>query len=278
MIGQHPDLAGLPELKLFCCETIGELEASLPRFWIDRGVMHRSPGLVRAIAELEFGGQTTQSLSAARGWLRAREDWSGSDVLDVLLERLSPRVAVEKSPDNILSDAGLNRMAAAYPRARYLHLTRHPVTTQRSMQEHRQRTVPSHPQGDEPMSGIGSWYEIHRRILLFAAGLPSRSYFRVRAEDVLNDTHSQLRAIIAWLGVRADSDAIEAMQHPEASPFACLGPAASGVAGGNDPRFLSDPIPHRVEIPSQLRRPPGWAADPSAWKMVTDLANQLGYA
>ena len=72
MIGQHPDLAGLPELKLFCCETIRELEASLPRYWMERGVTHRSPGLVRALAEVEFGGQTSDSLSAARAWLRER--------------------------------------------------------------------------------------------------------------------------------------------------------------------------------------------------------------
>ena len=62
MIGQHPDLAGFPELKLFCCETMGELEDSLPRYWLERGVTHRSPGLVRAVAEFEFGGQTLESL------------------------------------------------------------------------------------------------------------------------------------------------------------------------------------------------------------------------
>jgi hypothetical protein len=203
MIGQHPDLAGLPELKLFGCRAIGELEASLPQFLIDRGVTHRSPGLVRALAEFEFGGQTAQSLAAARAWLQDRLDWPGSDVLDVLLERLSRRIAVEKSPDNLLTDTGLAGMAAAYPRARYLHLTRHPVTTQRSIQGHLNRTIPSYRQNGEPMSGIGSWYDIHRRILLFAANLPADHYLRVRAEDVLNDTESQLHAITAWLGIRS---------------------------------------------------------------------------
>ena len=277
MIGQHPDLAGLPELKLFCCETIRELEASLPRYWMERGVTHRSPGLVRALAEVEFGGQTSDSLSAARAWLRERLDWSGADVLDVLLMRLRPRVAVEKSPDNILDDVGLKRMDAAYPKARYLHLTRHPVTTQRSVQEHRNRTIPTHPLDGEPMSGIGSWYDVHRRILHFAAGLPAERYLRVRAESILNDTTSQLYAIAVWLGIRADDDAIEAMRHPETSPFARFGPAASGVAGGNDPGFLHDPIPRRVEIPCTLEPPEGWVADSSIWKMVADLANRLGY-
>ena len=39
MIGQHPALCGLPELKLFASPTIGEMEASLPRFWIERGAL-----------------------------------------------------------------------------------------------------------------------------------------------------------------------------------------------------------------------------------------------
>ena len=278
MIGQHPDLAGLPELKLFCCPTIGELEASLPRFWIERGITHRSPGLVRALAEFEFGDQTPQSLSAARAWLQSRLHWSGLDVLDVLLARLSPRIAVEKSPENVLSDAALMRMASAYTNARYLHLTRHPVTTQRSMQEHWNRIMPGHALNGEPMSGIGSWYETHGRILDFAAKLPPDRYMRVRAEDVLDETESQLRAIAAWLGLRADDGAIQAMKHPEASPFARSGPADSGVVGGHDPSFLRDPIPHRVEIPRTLDPPRGWAAQPSVWPMVVDLANRLGYA
>jgi len=126
MIGQHPDLAGLPELKLFCYRSIGELEASLPVYWSERGFTHRSPGLVRALAQYEFGGQTPKRLAAARNWLKERAEWSGADVLDVLLDRLSPRAAVEKSPETVNDQAALKRLAKAYPNARYLHLARHP--------------------------------------------------------------------------------------------------------------------------------------------------------
>jgi len=277
MIGQHPDLAGLPELKLFAYPTIGELQASLPRYWIERGVTHRSPGLLRALAEFEFGGQTLESLSAAREWINERLLWSGAAVFDFLLERVSPRIAVEKSPENVNTDDTLERVSSAYARARYLHLTRHPVTTQRSMQEHLSRTVPAHPQDGEPMAGIAAWYETHRRILHFAADLPADRYTRVRAEDVLNDSLPQLRAIAAWLRVRTDDSAIEAMKHPEASPFAKPGPLDSGAVGGGDPSFLRDPIPHRVHVPGTLDPPTGWAAGASVWKMVVALANRLGY-
>src|SRR5262249_6588588 len=80
MIGQHPQCASLPELKLFAYPTIGELEASLPRYWSDQGITHRSPGLVRAIAQFKFGGQSPDSLQSARAWLGERSDWPGSRV------------------------------------------------------------------------------------------------------------------------------------------------------------------------------------------------------
>lgn len=274
MIGRHPELAGLPELKLFCCETVGELEAALPKYWRDRGVTHRSPGLVRALAELEFGGQSPEALLAARAWLRDRPHWTGAEVMDFLQERLKPRIAVEKSPDNLSTDASVERMAAAYPRARYLHLTRHPVTTQRSMRAYLKQTLPEYPQDGEPMNSIGSWYEIQRRILRFTAELPGDRYLRVRAEDVLNDGPARLENIARWLGVRTDAEAIEGMRHPEKSPFASPGTEASG---GNDPGFLRDPVPRRVEMPATLEAPEGWAAEAGVWEMVVGLANRLGY-
>jgi hypothetical protein len=277
MIGQHPDLAGLPELKLFACRTIGEMDASLPRYWIERGITHRSPGLVRALAQFEFGGQTAEDLASAQAWLKARSHWSGAQVLDILLARLAPRVAVEKSPENAVGAAALRRLKSAYPKARYLHLTRHPVTTQSSMVQHRNRTVPSHPLEGEPMTGIAAWLDVHARILRFTASLPKDRILRVRAEDVLNSPGPHLRAIAEWLGVRADHHAIEPMRHPEASPFARPGPAGSGILGGHDPNFLRDPIPRRVELPPTIEQPSGWQGEASLWRMAVELARHLGY-
>lgn len=277
MLGQHPDLVGLPELKLFAYPAVGEMEQSLPRFWIERGVTHRSPGLVRALAEFIFEGQTTMSLNLARAWLQERSHWSGADVLDILMKRLSPRICVEKSPENVETDAALERVAGAYPNARYLHLTRHPVSTQRSIEQHLTQLFPGHSQLDQPMSGIASWFQAHRRILQFASALPNERYLRMKAEDILNNMHSQLGAIAGWLEIREDAAAIHAMTHPEMSPFAGFGPAGSGVTGGNDPSFLRDPIPHAVEVPPTVEEPPGWSESPAIWQMVVDLANRLGY-
>jgi Sulfotransferase family len=277
MIGQHPNLAGMPELKLFCCRTIGELAATLPRYWIERGKTHRSPGLVRALAEIEFGGQETDALAAAQAWLSGRAAWSGADVLDFLMSRLHPRVAVEKSPENVESDASLQRLANAYPAARFLHLTRHPVATQRSMERHKQSFAPRVASYGEPMASILNWSQVHQRILRFCAGLPESRHLRTRAEDVINDPDAELPRIVNWLGVSASASAHEAMKHPERSPFARPGPSDSGVSGGNDPGFLADPGLRTVELPRSLDPPPCWNLDVSVWRAVADLARTLGY-
>jgi Sulfotransferase family len=277
MIGRHPELVDVPELKLFAYPTLGELEDSLPRFWIERGLTHRSPGLVRAVAEFMFSGQTLTSLAMARVWLSARRQWSGADVFDVLMERTHPRCCIEKSPEHVDSDETLARLAAAYPRARYLHLTRHPVTTQQSMARHMARIAGRTGSDDQPMAGIQAWFTTHARILQFADGLPGSRCLRIRSEDVLNDRGSTLREIASWLGLRADDSAIGAMTNPGASPFARFGPQASGVAGGNDPDFLNDPVPHPVELPRTVDPPSGWSGEEELWSVVRRLGAELGY-
>jgi hypothetical protein len=277
MIGQHPELAGLPELKLFAYDTIGELEASLPSYWAVRGFTHRSPGLVRAVAQLAFGNQSVDGFSCAREWLRERAHWSGADVCDFLLGRLKPRAGVEKSPENVESEDALARLGAAYPRARYLHLTRHPVTTQRSLEEHLRRTVPEFSVPGQPMSGMAYWTETNLRILSFTALRPRYASLRVRAEDVLNDSDTQLRRIAGWLGIRDDDSALEAMRHPEASRFARPGISGSGIIGGFDPDFLRNPVLRSVTVPTRLERPSAWTGHSVLWDTTVDLAAQLGY-
>src|SRR6185437_9129938 len=202
--------------KLFAAPTIGEMEASLPRFWIERGVTHRSPGLVRALAEYFFGGQDIAGLAAAREWLAARRDWPGEAVLDVLLAELKPRLAIEKSPENAASDEALARLAHAYPDARYIHLTRDPAATQRSMQAHWERVMPEHPLEGQPMLGFAAWVDVNRRILDFIAPLPASRVLHLRAEDVLDGTPAGMRDMVSWLGLDGAPAAIEAMTHPEA--------------------------------------------------------------
>jgi Sulfotransferase family len=277
MIGQNPQLVGLPELKLFSYRTVGELEASLPATWRGRGVTHRSPGLVRAVAEFLFGDQSAGSVTSARAWLKERVHWSGADVLDVLQAHIWPRAAVEKSPENVATPAAFRRLSAAYPRARYVHLTRHPASTLCSMLKHWRRTMREEPPEGLQVMCVASWLDINRRILRYGASLHGDRYLRIRAEDILNDPVAQLRLIARTMGVRADDDAVAAMSHPESSPFARFGPRCTGVTGGSDPGFLRSPMPRRAMLPHSLDQPAAWTGDPGLWLSAARLAAELGY-
>src|SRR5437763_8681198 len=61
ILGQHPQLYGLPELHLFSAETVGA--------WLEQ-CSHESydmdHGLVRAVAEICFGAQNDQTIGKAR--------------------------------------------------------------------------------------------------------------------------------------------------------------------------------------------------------------------
>ncbi|HEY2110762.1 MAG TPA: sulfotransferase, partial [Dongiaceae bacterium] len=230
------------------------------------------------LAEYLFGGQNAEALVAARAWLAERRDWPGEAVLDILLARLSPRLAVEKSPENAAGDEALARLADAYPEARYIHLTREPAATQRSMQAHWERVMPGHPLEGQPMLGFAAWVDVNRRILGFTERLPRGRVLRLRAEDILDGNPGRLRAVASWLGLSRAPTALAAMSHPETSPFACPGPKDSGIIGGFDPGFLEAPVMRKLPPPPTLRLPEGWSGHEALWQMVEDLAERLGYA
>src|SRR5580704_9570319 len=124
-IGQHPQLNAFPELGLFRRPTVKALLTDPPA---GQGIpaLARLGGLMRAVAEHEFGEQSPEAILEGYHWLRRHRRWTGADLYDHLLGRISPRIGVEKTPDNSTNDWNLRRMATTYPRARFIHLTRHP--------------------------------------------------------------------------------------------------------------------------------------------------------
>jgi hypothetical protein len=214
MIGQHPQLFAFPELKLFAHRTLGELEASLPRSARERRIRHRSPGLVRAVAELEFGGQDDEALERALRWLRVRGSWTGIEALDFLMERLWPLTAIEKSPETVVEEGALERIAAAYPRARFIHLVRHPVATVLSMSAHLAARLPDYDAAAYGEQCVEAWLASHERISTFAQHSGAKPLITVRAEELLQDPRTHLGRIARSLGLRADVASINAMVHP----------------------------------------------------------------
>jgi Sulfotransferase family len=275
MLGQHPALCVFPELALFRKERVGELLVDPPG-WPGLPTRKRLAGVYRALAELHDGTQTPETVAAAARWVDARPSWHVADLLDHLLGLAVPRTGLEKSPESSSRPEYLARLDAAYPRARYLHLTRHPVTTATSMHAvwSGERYWKVEPELFHHFC-LGVWYHQHARILEFTGRLPPGRTVRIRSEDVLNDPAGTLPQLCRALGLDAGPDAVEAMLHPERSPYARTGP--EGAAGGWDPSFMNDPKLRQVELPASLDLPTGWIVDPPLELACRELATKLGY-
>jgi len=286
MIGQHPDLYGVPELNLFQCETVEEFntgetpdgEKKSP-FW--KSMRH---GLLRTIAEIYAGEQTNESVRMAERWLRSRELLTAGEIFAELARAAAPRRIVEKSPGVLRHRAYLDRMLDAFPDAQFIHLVRHPV-----------------PQGESVLKakgGIGvlmalnsidqtgpvatlepqiAWYDAQVQILRFLDELPDEQFVTLRGEDLMNDLDGTLGELCRWLEVSDAPEAIEAMKHPEASPYSCMGPSNAPL--GNDVNFLKSPSLRegKVSVPP-LDVALSWRKDGGRLHpRVQALARDLGY-
>ncbi|MBK1649994.1 sulfotransferase family protein [Rhabdochromatium marinum] len=239
MLGEHPELYGFPELHVFAVRTV----TALLEREAGKGNYSGPPGLLRALAQLHEGRQTTGGILRAGLWLNARRDWTIKALLDDLLAKVAPRIGIEKSPVNCMNMAFLANVQRCYPRARYVHLTRHPVATRASMQSffHQAKTLRARGAGGTTLGfdHLLLWYRMHRNILEFTAPMPDSQVLRIKGEQLLSEPDRYLPQIAEWLGVRTDASAIAAMKHPERSPYACIGP--SPARGGNDSKFMHNP-------------------------------------
>lgn len=270
MLGQHPDLYGMPELNLFVGETVGAVVEIL------KAVRPRSlDGLYRAVAEIEMGGQDGAAVEAAMGWLRERGAWPAKRLLDHLGEAVAPRRWIDKSPSTVINEQALKNALRFHPEAHFLHLTRHPRPTCESIHAITAKTARLPAAGRNEPEQL--WQRINGNILRFACELAPGQYMHVRGEDILGDPRRFLGQICEWLDIRRDGAAIEAMLHPEDSPYAFIGPAAAPF--GNDPNFLRDPCFRQRPIPpARLDGPLSWRGDGSVFEDRTAwLARRLGY-
>lgn len=293
MLGQHPQLYGLPEIHLFGAETVAEFlqqchDASYPM----------ADGLVRAVAQLFFGRQTDDTIARARGWLARRAHFSSGLLFEALGKRVYPLALVEKSPSLVYNVEHLRRVWSMFPNARFIHLLRHPIGQGISVLryiEERAKHGPMAPthwllhlasypyQFDGEDDGVRElpdpqrgWYALNTNICEFLSALPGESWTRVRGEDVLREPERFLSIIAEWLGVRRGAQALEEMKHPERSPYARYGPRSAPY--GNDRLFLDNPglRPERAATPT-LADPVPWSTTRVLHPRVVAMARELGY-
>ncbi len=283
MLGRHPQMYGFPELNLFIAATVGDLlhVEELQQRHSGQPVAWYTAGLVRALAELEFGGQTAAAYARAAGWLRDRRHWTTHRVFDHLLGRIQPRIGVDKSPNTALSPLFIERARECYPQARFLHLTRHPATTQQSLVGCSRllpgpRKAPSRNPRELANHAARLWCYFQQVILGFTHHLPPGQAMRVRGEDLLREPDAHLARIAGWLGLDTDFAAVEAMKHPEHSPYAGRGPGTYWAE--NDPMFLAHPRLRPVPPPPPLQVLSERGLDPEVLREVLELAVGMGYS
>lgn len=242
MLGQHPQLYGFPELNLFVADTVDDL-LQLASSWPERGNSYLT-GLLRSIAELEFAGQSERTLRLARDWLSSRGSWSTKQTFDFLTGRVAPRIGIDKSPRTCLAVRNLERALTCYPRARLIHLTRHPLSTLRSMQANHLRsssTLSSSPESVLLFEYYAElWTRAQRLILSVVQQAGPLQAYHVRAEDLIAESNGAWPAMLDWLGIDSSPVVVQALRRPELSPYAR--PAPLGMEGDGDNGFMQAPV------------------------------------
>lgn len=272
MLGQHPDMYGVPELNLFIDENLGDLVAKHNRFKPD--AIH---GLVRVLAQLHEGAQSESSAAHAHEWIREHSGWSTARVLAHIVESVQPRIVVDKSPRTVMQQEYMERIHRMYPNANYLHLTRHP----RSMGNSLITIVERNTEWDgvakaDHIEPERIWNRAHGKIITFTDSLPEGQSMRIKGEDLLSYPDTYLPQIAEWLDIRTDKDAIASMYHPEESPYSKIGPPNAKY--GNDPNFLEQPQLRsgkikEASLEGELEWAPGSVFQPD----TVVLAKKLGY-
>jgi hypothetical protein len=282
MIGQHPQLYGFPELNLFSADILKHMWIRVSSDVGDDGT--RRNGLLRAVAQIYGGGQTNETIEMAIHWAAARQEWNTGKVYQELAAKIHPLVSVDKSPVYTLSEARLARILEAFPKARFIHLVRHPIAQCISVMGLNNGVltllVNAIDFGDESATVDPqiAWHDINVNIINFLGGVSEERQIRLRGEDLMADPRRHLARICRWLGVCDDAECIEEMMHPERSPYACFGPISALF--GNDPKFLRRPKfrPHVPKIPSLYEGLP-WRTDGKGLHPeVIDLAMEFGYS
>ncbi|MBW4545811.1 MAG: sulfotransferase [Symplocastrum torsivum CPER-KK1] len=294
MIGQHPEMYGFPELNLFVADSVEEMLL----YYLRQGRPQGLHGLLRTLAQLHDGVQTETSIFKVRAWLQERMDWSTKKMFDYILERISPRIGVDKSPVTVMKPEFIERAYAMFPKANFLHLTRHPISAAKSIREYLKQMSEVRENLFKPMlktSGTPKpliknalkettfdparlWLYTHSSIINFTSTLPVGQSMRLKGEDLLSEPDLYLPQIADWLGLRVDQDAIEAMKHPENSSYACRGPL--GARGGNDLKFLDSPRLRSgkiSELSLKSKTELDWALNRQSSQKIIHLAKQMGY-
>jgi hypothetical protein len=269
MLGQHPELYGLPEINLSVADRIEGILA----FYRNRP--HGLHGLYRTVAQLQSGNQNEETVAAARDWVEARRHWSCAEMLNWIEEKVAPRRIVDKSPVTVRSPQMMERLRRLRPNARFLHIVRQPAAVCRSID--RLHEMIDAETGSRLRSQVDAeqvWLRCNGNIMDFKAGLGPGVCLSLQGEAFLGSFEIYAPQVCEWLGISGDRAALDSMLHPETSPYACLGPQSALY--GNDPNFLENPA--FLQRPIDIARIDEGVDGRPFTPRTRKIALELGYA
>ncbi len=293
MLGQHPQLYGLPETHLFSAEIMAQ-------WWeiSSQAKFNMADGLLRAVAQLYYGDQSEGAVRSASGWLRRRSHFTTGLVFEGLAERVQPSVLVEKSPSLVTRPEAMQRALAMFPRSRFIHVVQHPrgygeslMKAIRDAEKHGPVPYwmlhlasfpgPSASEDGAPHDVPGldpqrAWYVLNINVCEFLKVVPDEQKMFIRGEDLLTDSDQTLRRIAGWLEIRTDGEALDEMKHPERSPYASLGPPSARC--GSDFSLGTSTSGTTLRETLSLEGALSWREDGHGFlPKVKELARQFGY-
>lgn len=244
IVGQHPALHAFPELQVFGRDSLLDMMIHNQEY-LNRLA---SPGSIRAIAQAHEQKQTNESCTRAWLWIQKNSDLTAVDFFNYLRKQIEPQIAVEKSPINTLRISRLRQIIAAYPNAKFLHLTRSVKGNAKSLKEFLADKKNASPISVDPLSAkslsrnypASIWLISHRNVLAIKPMIKPENYLRMKGEDVLNNPFKMLKNFCEWMEIDSSPSSIEAMMRPHESPYAYVGPRIA--YGGNDGKFMRQPV------------------------------------
>ncbi len=191
MVGQHPQMFGLPELNLFNVKQLKDLWRRVS----DEigGDSNRRHGLLRAVAEIYGGEQTSATIEMACHWAATRENHSTGKVFQELITKIAPLIPVEKSPAYTISMQRLMRIYHAFPDARFIHLIRHPIPQCLSVMNLNKGIFALFVNAFEFEKNRAvvepqiAWHDININILNFLDVIPENNQIQVKKEDFMKE-------------------------------------------------------------------------------------------
>ena len=217
MLAGHPQLFAPPELLLLGYETLAEREAALTgetSIWRE--------GVLKAVTQL-YGWSPAQ----AEAWLTdlAAQGATTQELYrhlqQTLAEAPTPRLLVEKTPQDTLNLAILQRAELYFDQPLYIHLTRHPQAAIHSFAEARLdqlmyalmpgvRGAAGARKFSTTALGEAAWLISQQNILAFLQDVPPQRQQRLQFETLVRHPRQNMMTLCDFLGLPF----VEAMLQP----------------------------------------------------------------